>query len=201
MDYATSAHRCCSGCGEKVVTRFSPTDWKMTFDGEIISLHPSVGNWQLPCRSHYVIRAGRVIDAHLRVTSRSRPNSDATRALRRNIMAPSSLRMIARHRSLTSRTSQPAICGPICARGLGFEVRCERTVVDTVARQRGQIAFNKASQTHAVPAARIGIAASGISTAIWLTEAVPISETYAAEELSGGHTENLLSNSGRKVLS
>ncbi|MER9594180.1 DUF6527 family protein [Mesorhizobium sp. M0244] len=63
MDYATSAHRCCSGCGEKVVTRFSPTDWKMTFDGEIISLHPSVGNWQLPCRSHYVIRAGRVIDA------------------------------------------------------------------------------------------------------------------------------------------
>jgi len=63
MDYATAVHSCCCGCGEQVVTPLSPTDWKMTYDGESVSLIPSIGNWQLPCRSHYVIRQGRVIEA------------------------------------------------------------------------------------------------------------------------------------------
>ncbi|MDA9436280.1 DUF6527 family protein [Bradyrhizobium sp. CCBAU 51627] len=63
MEYATAAHRCCCGCGEEVVTPFSPAQWKMTFDGDAVSLHPSIGNWNLRCRSHYVVREGRVIDA------------------------------------------------------------------------------------------------------------------------------------------
>ncbi|RTL28825.1 MAG: hypothetical protein EKK49_15200 [Rhodocyclaceae bacterium] len=63
MAYATAAHRCCCGCGEEVVTPFTPTDWSMTFDGDTISLSPSVGNWQQPCRSHYVVKRGRVIEA------------------------------------------------------------------------------------------------------------------------------------------
>lgn len=63
MDYATASHSCCCGCGKEVVTPFTPTDWKMTFDGEAISLNPSVGNWNLPCRSHYVIESGRVTEA------------------------------------------------------------------------------------------------------------------------------------------
>lgn len=63
MEYGTAAHSCCCGCGEEVVTPFTPTDWKMTFDGETVSLHPSVGSWSLACRSHYVIRRDRVIEA------------------------------------------------------------------------------------------------------------------------------------------
>jgi hypothetical protein len=63
MDYATAAHSCCCGCGEEVVTPFTPTDWRMTFDGETISLRPSIGNWNLPCRSHYVIDRGRIVGA------------------------------------------------------------------------------------------------------------------------------------------
>lgn len=63
MEYATAVHSCCCGCGEQVVTPLSPTDWKMIYDGESVSLTPSIGNWQLPCRSHYVIRQGRVIEA------------------------------------------------------------------------------------------------------------------------------------------
>jgi hypothetical protein len=63
MEYATAAHSCACGCGEEVMTPFTPTDWKMTFDGETVSLWPSVGNWQLACRSHYVIEKGRVIRA------------------------------------------------------------------------------------------------------------------------------------------
>ena len=62
MDYATAVHACCCGCGERVVTPFTPTDWAMTFDGESVTLSPSVGNWNQDCRSHYVIKRGRVIE-------------------------------------------------------------------------------------------------------------------------------------------
>ncbi len=63
MDYATASHLCCCGCGEEVVTPFAPAQWKVTFDGETVSLNPSVGNWMQKCRSHYVIRNGKVIEA------------------------------------------------------------------------------------------------------------------------------------------
>jgi Family of unknown function (DUF6527) len=63
VKYATAIHRCCCGCGEEVVTPFSPTDWKMVFDGATVSLWPSIGNWNFSCRSHYIIRRGRVIEA------------------------------------------------------------------------------------------------------------------------------------------
>jgi hypothetical protein len=61
--YATAMHLCCCGCGREVVTPLSPAQWKMTFDGESVSLHPSIGNWNIACRSHYIIRNGRVIEA------------------------------------------------------------------------------------------------------------------------------------------
>ena len=35
----------------------------MTYDGQAISLWPSVGNWTLPCRSHYVVNDAVVIEA------------------------------------------------------------------------------------------------------------------------------------------
>ncbi|MBB6125669.1 DUF6527 family protein [Sphingobium subterraneum] len=63
MEYGSVAHSCCCGCGAEVVTPLTPTDWNITYDGEAISLHPSVGNWTLPCRSHYVIRRDKVIAA------------------------------------------------------------------------------------------------------------------------------------------
>ena len=58
--YATAAHTCCCGCGNKVITPLSPTDWQLTFDGETISLTPSIGNWSFACRSHYWITRNRV---------------------------------------------------------------------------------------------------------------------------------------------
>jgi hypothetical protein len=60
IQYATAVHRCCCGCGSEVVTNFSPTDWKLIFDGETISLDPSIGNWSFPCQSHYFIRQNKV---------------------------------------------------------------------------------------------------------------------------------------------
>ena len=60
IPYATVAHKCPSGCGKEIITPLSPTDWSLTFDGESISLSPSIGNWSLPCRSHYWIKNNQV---------------------------------------------------------------------------------------------------------------------------------------------
>lgn len=60
LPYATAVHNCACGCGHEAVTPFSPTDWSMVFNGETVSLAPSIGNWSFPCRSHYFITDGKV---------------------------------------------------------------------------------------------------------------------------------------------
>ncbi len=61
IPYATAVHNCFCGCGTKVVTPISPVGWNLTFDGETVSLSPSVGNWSFTCRSHYFIRKDTVV--------------------------------------------------------------------------------------------------------------------------------------------
>ena len=58
--YGTAVHKCCCGCGREVVTPLSPTGWKLDFDGETVSLFPSIGSWNLPCQSHYWIANNKV---------------------------------------------------------------------------------------------------------------------------------------------
>jgi hypothetical protein len=60
IEFTTCAHLCPCGCGEEVITPLSPAQWSFTFNGRDVSMHPSVGNWSLPCQSHYVIDRGRV---------------------------------------------------------------------------------------------------------------------------------------------
>lgn len=60
MDYCSAIHKCVCGCGNEVVTPLSPTDWAITFDGKSVSLSPSIGNWNLKCKSHYWIIKNRV---------------------------------------------------------------------------------------------------------------------------------------------
>jgi hypothetical protein len=60
VEFATCVHRCLCGCGNKVVTPLTPTDWTLIFDGETVSLDPSIGNWSFDCRSHYWIERNRV---------------------------------------------------------------------------------------------------------------------------------------------
>ncbi|WP_054911533.1 DUF6527 family protein [Pseudomonas sp. NBRC 111127] len=60
MKYRTTTHLCPCGCGNEVPLPISKTQWKLTFNGEV-SLDPSVGNWNFPCRSHYFIRNGAVL--------------------------------------------------------------------------------------------------------------------------------------------
>ncbi len=61
MKYATVLHKCCCGCGGEVVTPLSPTGWQLTFDGQSVSLYPSIGSWSLPCQSHYLIKNSKVV--------------------------------------------------------------------------------------------------------------------------------------------
>jgi hypothetical protein len=60
IEYDTAIHKCMCGCGQQVVTPLSPTDWKLIYNGESISLQPSIGNWDFKCRSHYWIKNGKV---------------------------------------------------------------------------------------------------------------------------------------------
>ena len=84
MTFATAMHLCACGCGREVVTPLSPTDWNLWFDGEHVTLDPSVGNWCFPCRSHYWIRKNGIRWAasmsesavrDLRALDRARKNS------------------------------------------------------------------------------------------------------------------------------
>lgn len=59
--YGTATHMCTSGCGEIVVTPIKLTDWTLIWNGETVSLYPSIGNWSLPCRSHYWIRDNKIV--------------------------------------------------------------------------------------------------------------------------------------------
>ena len=60
MNHATAVHVCLCGCREEVVTPFSPNDWKIVFDGNSITLRPSIGNWSFDCQSHYWITNNQV---------------------------------------------------------------------------------------------------------------------------------------------
>lgn len=58
--YGTAIHKCCCGCGQKVVTPLSPAKWQLRRSGEAVTLYPSIGNWNFSCQSHYWIRRNRV---------------------------------------------------------------------------------------------------------------------------------------------
>lgn len=61
IEFTTASHRCFCGCGTEVVTPISPVGWQLAFDGETVSLAPSIGSWNLKCKSHYWIRRNRVV--------------------------------------------------------------------------------------------------------------------------------------------
>lgn len=61
VEYKTVAHLCCCGCKNEVITPITPTDWTLIYNGDSISLDPSIGNWDFKCRSHYWIKNNAVV--------------------------------------------------------------------------------------------------------------------------------------------
>lgn len=59
-EFDAAVHLCACGCMKKVSTPLGPTEWTVEETSEGPSVRPSVGNWQLPCKSHYWIDRGRI---------------------------------------------------------------------------------------------------------------------------------------------
>jgi hypothetical protein len=66
VNHCVAIHKCICGCENEVVTPIATTEWKLMFDGETVSLSPSIGNWNFKCRSHYWIKNNRIIIANSR---------------------------------------------------------------------------------------------------------------------------------------
>jgi hypothetical protein len=58
--FRTASHRCCCGCGTKIVTPLRETEYRLTQEADRVSLYPSIGNWNHPCQSHYWIKNNQV---------------------------------------------------------------------------------------------------------------------------------------------
>jgi hypothetical protein len=55
-------HICaCGECGQQTVTPLGPGGWELTALDSGPSLTPSIGNFQMPCRSHYFVRSGKIV--------------------------------------------------------------------------------------------------------------------------------------------
>jgi hypothetical protein len=91
LDYATAVHLCACGCSSKVVTPLGPADWQLVFDGTV-SLRPSIGNGQLPCRSHYYIRQNRILWAREMSANATTAASERDRAALRNLQSQTAAR-------------------------------------------------------------------------------------------------------------
>ncbi len=61
MEFRTTMHLCACACGNPVVLPLRRTAWSLMYDGETVSVRPSVGNWSFACQSHYWIRQGKVV--------------------------------------------------------------------------------------------------------------------------------------------
>ena len=59
-EFGTAHHLCACGCGSKIRTPLGPVEWRLQETADGPTLWPSIGNWQKPCRSHYLIRRGRI---------------------------------------------------------------------------------------------------------------------------------------------
>lgn len=60
-EFETAHHLCACGCGHKVRTPLSPAEWQVFETPQGVTMYPSIGSWQVPCKSHYLIQEGEVV--------------------------------------------------------------------------------------------------------------------------------------------
>jgi hypothetical protein len=62
LNYKTAVHLCACGCGQEVVTPLDPDyGWMLRRNEDQVSLVPSIGNYQVPCRTHYFITNNKIV--------------------------------------------------------------------------------------------------------------------------------------------
>ncbi|MFQ6600320.1 DUF6527 family protein [Flavobacterium sp. C3NV] len=60
-EFEIAGHLCPCGCESKIITPLGINEWSLSVIEEKPTLKPSIGNWQLPCQSHYWIRRGEIL--------------------------------------------------------------------------------------------------------------------------------------------
>jgi hypothetical protein len=64
-EFEIAGHLCPCGCGSKIITPLGVNEWSLSvYDGKP-TLKPSIGNWQLPCQSHYWINGGEILWSYI----------------------------------------------------------------------------------------------------------------------------------------
>lgn len=58
--FKTTAHLCACGCGNKVVLPFGTLGWTLEERPSDVTMRPSVGSFNLPCKSHYYITDNKI---------------------------------------------------------------------------------------------------------------------------------------------
>lgn len=54
--YTCSVHNCLCGCGNKTVLPLYKNGWNLIKEkNDKVSFTPSIGNFNFPCKSHYII--------------------------------------------------------------------------------------------------------------------------------------------------
>lgn len=64
LEFECAIHLCACGCSTQVVTPLRMnTGWelKQEENGTVVSLTPSIGNYQIPCKTHYWITRNKVV--------------------------------------------------------------------------------------------------------------------------------------------
>ena len=62
-EYKVAIHLCACGCKQKTVTPLGAGEWTLIKNGELVSLSPSIGNFngENPYHAHYFIRDNKIV--------------------------------------------------------------------------------------------------------------------------------------------
>lgn len=60
LECKVAVHLCACGCKEKTVTPLGDGGWTLNYNENGLSLNPSIGNFNIPCKSHYFITNNKV---------------------------------------------------------------------------------------------------------------------------------------------
>lgn len=60
-EFGIAGHLCACGCGNKVMTPLGKFEWNIKDSKKGVSVWPSIGSGQLDCKSHYIIKNGRIL--------------------------------------------------------------------------------------------------------------------------------------------
>ena len=60
LECNVAVHLCACGCRDRTVTPLGYGGWALTYNENGLSLNPSIGNFNIPCKSHYFITNNKV---------------------------------------------------------------------------------------------------------------------------------------------